>query len=78
MKDGVLLPFDAPTVTVSGQAFTKLSSPYYERIEILRTFVDGNGRTGAILFNWLSGTLLAPKWAPDFWDDQRRTPGHGA
>jgi len=39
MKDGTLQLFDAPTVTIGGHAFTELSSPYYERIEILRTLV---------------------------------------
>lgn len=50
----------------------------YREFEEIHPFVDGNGRTGQILFNWLSGTLDSPIWAPDFWADARRTPGAGA
>jgi ATP-dependent DNA ligase len=39
MKDGNLQLFDAPTVMIGGQAFVGLTSPYSERIEVLRTLV---------------------------------------
>lgn len=39
---------------------------------------DGNGRSSTILFNWLNGTLDNPVWAPNFWNDPRRTIGYGA
>lgn len=51
---------------------------WFRRYEEVHPFIDGNGRTGQILFNWLNGTLDAPVWAPNFWNDPRRTPGHGA
>lgn len=50
---------------------------FYE-YEDVHPFRDGNGRTGQILFNWLNGTLAEPTWAPNFWQDDRRTPGRGA
>lgn len=44
---------------------------FYEYEEI-HPFRDGNGRTGQILYNWLRGSLGAPVWAPNYWDDDRR------
>lgn len=44
----------------------------------IHPFVDGNGRTSAILFNWLSDTLDDPDWHGNWWSDPRRTPGSGA
>lgn len=39
---------------------------------------DGNGRSSVILYNWLRGSLDNPVWFPNWWDDPRRTVGHGA
>lgn len=51
---------------------------FFKEYEEVHPFVDGNGRTGAILLNWLNGTLDNPVWAFNFWNDPRRLPGDGA
>jgi hypothetical protein len=51
---------------------------WFREYEEIHPFVDGNGRTGQILFNLLSGTLDAPEWAPDYWGDWRRQEDAGA
>ncbi len=44
------------------------SMDFYKLFEEIHPFVDGNGRTGKILLNWLSGTLLSPIFPPnDLW-----------
>ena len=47
---------------------------FYRQFESIHPFVDGNGRTGAILYNKMLGKLESPIECPDvgnpgFWDD---------
>lgn len=50
---------------------------WFREYEEIHPFVDGNGRTGNILFNWLNGTLNDPVMPPDFWNQQHRVPNQG-
>lgn len=40
---------------------------FYFEYENIHPFVDGNGRTGKILYNYLLGTLENPVLPPNFW-----------
>lgn len=40
---------------------------WYKEFEDIHPFVDGNGRTGKILYNWLNGTLKVPTIPFNWW-----------
>lgn len=40
---------------------------FYFNYEEIHPFVDGNGRSGKILYNYLCGTLKNPIMPPNFW-----------
>ena len=43
---------------------------FYINFERIHPFEDGNGRVGAILWNFMNGTIESPKCPPNFFEEK--------
>jgi len=41
---------------------------WYREFQLIHPFVDGNGRTGKIVMNWLMGDMEDPQMPPNFFN----------
>lgn len=61
--DGSLVVGD----TISHHLSKSAEDQFYYEYEQIHPFVDGNGRSGKILYNYLKNTLDVPVMPPNFW-----------
>lgn len=40
---------------------------FYKWLLEIHPFIDGNGRTGKVMLNWLNGSMDTPVMPPNFW-----------
>lgn len=48
------------------------AAEWFRSYEEVHPFLDGNGRTGSVLYSWHLGCLDRPVMPPNLWDDPRR------
>lgn len=65
-SNGGILVVTLPFVGLNEKSERAEDQFYYE-YENIHPFVDGNGRSGKILYNYLCGTLENPIMPPNFW-----------
>lgn len=45
-------------------------SATYKEFEFIHPFIDGNGRVGAIIYNWINGSLACPVTPPNVFKEE--------
>lgn len=66
LKDTIDAYYEGRLIPARYMAKTAEDEFYYQ-FQFIHPFIDGNGRTGKILYNYLKGTLGSPVLPPNFW-----------